>query len=153
MAGNDMRYTFRSVNKDPIKALDYELRETIVADVVRDQTTTQYPYGALAADILLNQLEIFHAHPTLYVLPDSDELASYKNEYGNLFGMLEENPVNPKGDKKGYAGADEIIRSHKLFRRLYKSHSNRVDTENFAISRCFDMLVLLRYQTPPLLLH
>jgi len=141
MAGNNMRYTFRSVNKDPIKALDYELRETIVADVVRDQTTTQYPYGALAADILLNQLDIFHAHPILYVLPDSDELASYKNEYGNLFGMLEETPVNPKGNKKGYAGADEIIRSHKLFRRLYKSHNNRVDTKNFAVSRCFDMLV------------
>jgi hypothetical protein len=141
MAGNKMRYTFRSVNKDPIKALDYELRETIVADVVRDQTTTQYPYGALTADIMLNQVDVFHAHPKLYVLPDSDNLSSYKIEYGNLFGMLEENPANPDEDKKGYSGADEIVRSHKLFRRLYKSHKNRVDTENFAVSRCFDMLV------------
>jgi hypothetical protein len=141
MAGNEMRYTFRSVNKDPIKALDYELRETIVADVVRDQTTTQYPYGALAADIMLNQIDIYHAHPTLYILPDNDKLLSYKNEYGKLFGMLEENPANPDDDKKGYAGADEIIRSHKLFRRLYKSHNNRVDTKNFAVSRCFDILV------------
>jgi hypothetical protein len=78
MAGNKMRYTFRSVNKDPIKALDYELRETIVADVVRDQTTTQYPYGALAADIMLNQLDVFHAHPQLYILPNSDELVSIR---------------------------------------------------------------------------
>lgn len=141
MAGNKMRYTFRSVNKDPIKALDYELRETIVADVVRDQTTTQYPYGALAADIMLNQLDVFHAHPQLYVLPNSDELESYKEEYGSLFGMLEENPANPDSGEIGFAGADEIVRSHKLFRRLYKSHKNRVDSQNFAIARCFDMLV------------
>jgi len=141
MAGNKMRYTFRSVNKDPIKALDYELRETIVADVVRDQTTTQYPYGALAADVMLNQLEVFHAHPQLYVLPNSTKLEAYKEEYGDLFGMLEENPANPDDDEQGFAGANEIIRSHKLFRRLYKSHDNRVDTQNFAIARCFDMLV------------
>jgi hypothetical protein len=141
MAGNKMRYTFRSVNKDPIKALDYELRETIVADVVRDQTTTQYPYGAIAVDVMLNQLDVFHAHPQLYVLPNSDKLKAYKEEYGNLFGMLEENPANPDSDEIGFAGADEIIRSHKLFRRLYRSHKNRVDTKNFAIARCFDMLV------------
>jgi len=141
MAGNNMRYTFRSVNKDPIKALDYELRETIVADVVRDQTTTQYPYGAMAADVMLNQLDVFHAHPKLYVLPNSDKLVTYQSEYGNLFGMLEENPANPDDDNKGFSGADEIVRSHKLFRRLYKSHNNRVDTQNFAIARCFDMLV------------
>jgi hypothetical protein len=141
IAGNKMRYTFRSVNKDPIKALDYELRETIVADLVRDQTTTQYPYGALATDIMLNQLDVSHAHPKLYVLPNSDKLESYKEEYGNLFGMLEENPANPDNGEIGFAGASEIIRSHKLFRRLYKSHKNRVDTQNFAIARCFDMLV------------
>jgi len=141
MAGNKMRYTFRSVNKDPIKALEYELRETIVADLVRDQTTTQYPYGALATDIMLNQLDVFHAHPQLYVLPNSDKLNIYKEEYGNLFGMLEENPANPDDKEMGFAGADEIIRSHKLFRRLYKSHKNRVDSKNFAIARCFDMLV------------
>jgi hypothetical protein len=141
MAGNGMRYTFRSVNKDPIKALDYELRETIVADVVRDQTTTQYPYGAIAADIMLNQLDIFHAHPKLYVLPNSEKLKQYQNEYAYLFGMLEENPANPDDDLKGYAGADEIVRSHKLFRRLFQSHRNRVDTQDFAVARCFDMLV------------
>lgn len=141
MGGDGMRYVLRSVNKDPIKALDYELRETIVADVVRDQTTTQQPYGAMAADILLNELGIYHAHPKLYVLPKDDKLGPYKEEYGNLFGMLEENPSNPDKGGKGYAGADEIIRSHKLFRKLYRDHKNRIDTRMFAIARCFDMLV------------
>jgi len=140
-AGNGMRYVFRSVNKDPIKALDYELRETIVADVVRDQTTTQQPYGAMAADIMLNELDVLHAHPKLYVLPDDDKLGPYKKDYGNMLGMLEENPTNPDKDEKGYAGADEILRSHKFFRKLYQDHKNQVDTENFAIARCFDILV------------
>jgi hypothetical protein len=141
MAGNGMRYTFRSVNKDPIKALDYDLRETIAAKVVRDQTTTQNPYGAMAADVMLNELGIFHAHPKLYLLPSDNKLGSYKKEYGNLLGMLEENPTNPEKGETGYAGADEVIRSHKLFRRLYQNNKNRVDSRNFAIARCFDILV------------
>ena len=139
-AGNGMRYVFRSVNKDPIKALDYELRETIVADVVRDQTTTQQPYGALTADIMLNELDVLHAHPKLYVLSD-DKLGPYKKDYGNMLGMLEENPTDPDKEEKGYAGADEILRSHKFFRKLYQDHKNQVDAENFAIARCFDILV------------
>jgi hypothetical protein len=141
MAGNGMRYVFRSVNKDPIKALDYELRETIVAAVVRDQTTTQQPYGAMAADIMLNELDVLHAHPKLYVLPDDEKLGLYKQDYGNMMGMLEENPKNPEKGNKGYAGADEILRSHKFFRKLYQDHHNQVDAQNFAIARCFDMLV------------
>ena len=140
-AGNGKRYVFRSVNKDPIKALDYELRETIVADVVRDQTTTQQPYGAMAADIMMNELDVLHAHPKLYVLPDDDKLGPYKKDYGNMLGMLEENPTNPDKDEKGFAGADAILRSHKFFRKLYQDHKNQVDTENFAIARCFDILV------------
>ncbi|MBK7107557.1 MAG: hypothetical protein IPH62_20010 [Ignavibacteriae bacterium] len=75
--GDGIRYTFRSVNKNPIKALDYNLRNTIVADIVKDQTTTQQPYGALAADILLNKLGIIHAHPKLFIMPDNPKLGKF----------------------------------------------------------------------------
>jgi len=141
MSGENKRYVFRSVDKDPIKALDYELRETIVADIVRDQTTTQHPYGAMAADIMLNELDILHAHPKLYVLPNSHKLGIYRNDYANMLGMLEDNPINPDKGGIGYQEASEILRSHKMFRRLYRSHKNRVDSRNFAIARCFDILV------------
>jgi hypothetical protein len=139
-AANGRRYVFRSVNKDPVKALDYSLRETIVADVVRDQTSTQQPYGAMAADVMLNELGVLHAHPQLYVLPDDDKLGPFKTEYGNLLGMLEENPFDPKPGEKAFAGANEILRSYELFRKLYQDHDNYVDDKNFAVARVFDIL-------------
>lgn len=140
-AGNGIRYTFRSVNKDPIKALDYELRETGIATIVKDQTTTQHPYGAMAADILLNELGIIHAHPKLYIMPDDPKLGPFQNVFGNMLGMLEENPSDPKKGKNGYLGASDIVRSNKLFRKLYNDHDNQINSKEFAIARVFDILV------------
>jgi len=140
-AGNGMRYAFRSVNKDPAKALPWNLRETIAQDIVKDQTTTQNPYGAMAADILLNELGILHAHPKLYVMPDDERLGPFKEEFGNMLGMLEENPSKPKKGEVSFAGADKIYRSHQMFRQLYKDHNNHVATHEFARARVFDILV------------
>ena len=139
--GNGIRYTFRSVNKDPIKALDYEFRQTGIASIIKDQTTTQHPYGAMAADILLNELGIIHAHPKLYIMPDDPKLGPFRKVFGNMLGMLEENPANPKKKEKGFLGASEILRSNKLFRKLYNDHDNKVDSKEFAVARVFDILV------------
>ena len=140
-AGDGMEYVFRSVNKDPVRALNYALRETIVADVVRDQTTTQQPYGALAADMLLNRIGILHAHPRLYLLPDDKKLGTFREDYANLFGMLEDRPTNPKKVEKPFAGADRILKSYRLFRELYEDHDHRVNDTEYARARVFDILV------------
>ena len=95
----------------------------------------------MAADILLNELGIIHAHPKLYIMPDDPKLGPFQKAFGNMLGMLEENPSNPKKDKKGYMGASEIVRSNKLFRKLYNDHDNKINTKEFAIARVFDILV------------
>ncbi len=140
-AGNGCEYVFRSVNKDPKKALSYDLRETIVADVVKDQTTTQHPFGAMATKLMLEKLDILHPNPVLYVLPPDDKLGPFKKDYSLLFGMLEESPKGPKKNCPGFGNSDEVLRSYKLFRNLYKSHNNRVDQFEFAKAKVFDILV------------
>ena len=140
-ANDGAEYVFRSVNKDPAKALDSEYRETVVGAVLRDQTSTQQPYGALVADKLLNRLDILHAHPKLYVLPESNKLGPFKKNYGGLLGMLEERPTNPKNVKKPFASADEIVKSYRMFRELYDDHDNRINTQEFLRARVFDLLV------------
>ena len=57
----------------------------------------------MAADILLNELDIIHAHPKLYVMPDDPKLGPYQEDFGNMLGMLEENPSNPED------GANRIL--------------------------------------------
>ena len=140
-AGDGSEYVFRSVNKDPTKALDYEFRETVVGEVVRDQTSAQQPYGAMAADILLNKLDLLHAHPRLFVLPKDDKLGPFKETYGGLLGMLEERPTNPKKVARPFAQADQVLKSYKMFRELYDDHDNSINSTEFARARVFDMLV------------
>ncbi len=138
---NKTRYVFRSVNKDPSKAFNYKLRPTLVSTITKDQTSTQHPYGAMAIDPLLNKIDILHAHPTLYVLPNDEKLGSFQFKYGNLFGMLEENPGKKNNLDIRFGNADKIVRSNNLFRQLYRDHDNKVDLVEFVRARSFDILV------------
>jgi hypothetical protein len=141
VAGNGKEYVFRSVNKDPYRALGFELRGTVVADVLKDQTSTQQPYGAMAVAPLLDKVNILHAAPSLYVLPDDDRLGEWRTGYANLLGMLEERPNDKIGQGKIFAGAKSIEKSFKLFGKLYKDHNNHIDKREFARARIFDLWI------------
>ncbi|KAA9345667.1 BamA/TamA family outer membrane protein [Adhaeribacter soli] len=138
---NGRDYVFRSVDKDPIKALPLTLRNTFVTDVLRDIMATAQPYGALIASALLDSTDILHARPRLYVLPNDPALGPYRVKYAGLFGMLEDRPIDPPKGKKGFANADDITRSYGLFRKLYDDHDNRLDAYAFGKARAFDIWV------------
>ncbi len=140
-AGDGYEYTFRSVNKNPEKALSLDLRNTVVAKIFKDQTTTQHPYGAIGVDQMMNALGILHAHPKLYVMPDDEKLGPFRERYGDMLGMLEINPKTAENGQKSYGNADEIMKSHKLFRELYQDHDHRIDQHAYAVARLFDILV------------
>ena len=140
-AKDGREYVFRSVNKDPSKALPYELRGTIVSEVLKDQTTTQQPYGAVAAAYWLEQINILHSSPTLYVLPDDNALGAFKDEYANLFGMLEVRPTDKTEKDKVFGGAKDIEKSYKMFDKLYRDHDNHVEKLEFVRARLFDLWI------------
>lgn len=140
-SGNGTEYTFRSVNKDPAKALDYHLRPSFASGVIRDQTSTQHPYGAMAVAPLLDKVGILHATPTLFVLPDDPKLGPFQAKYGGLFGMLEENPGKPNLEGQLFGHADKIDRSSKLFRNFYRDQKIKVDKDEFVRARLFDILI------------
>ena len=141
IAGNGKEYVFRSVNKDPYKALTREFRGTVVANVVKDQTTTQHPYGAMVVDKLADVAGVLHARPKLYILPDDPALGPFQEKFANLFGMLEDRPKKPSKKTEGFEGADDVQRSLKLFRKLYDNHNITVDQEAFGIARVLDIFI------------
>ncbi|MEJ1237996.1 BamA/TamA family outer membrane protein [Chryseolinea sp. T2] len=142
LTGNDGReYVFRSVDKDPSKALPVELRGTIISEVLRDQTSTQQPYSAMAVAYWLEQLNILHATPALYVLPDDDALGMFRKDYANLFGMLEIRPTDKIQKDKIFGHARDIEKSFKMFDRLYSDHDNRVEKSEFVRARMFDLWI------------
>ncbi|MEM1136769.1 MAG: hypothetical protein AAGI07_13105 [Bacteroidota bacterium] len=140
-AANGKTYTFRSVNKDPIKALPPQLRETVIVSLVRELTATQHPYGALPVSRLLDATDILHARPQLYVLPDHPRLGTFRNKYHDLFGMLEDDPKKPKDGVPGFQNADDVDRSFTMFRKVYDDNDTYVDAKSFAKARIFDMLI------------
>ncbi len=140
-AGNGKEYVFRSVDKDPFRALSYELRNTVVSSVLKDQTTTQQPYGAMAVSYLMDKVGLLHATPELYVLPKDDKLGSFKDSYGNLFGMLEERPTDKIDKDKIFAGAKDIEKSFKMFDKLYRDHDNHIAIKEFGRARIFDLWI------------
>jgi hypothetical protein len=140
-AGDGTVYTFRSVDKDPTKALNYILKNTIAAPVVQDFTSTQHPYGAMVVAPLLEEIDILHATPTLYRLPDDAKLGPFRKKYGNLFGMLEVNPGNKDNEGKHFADADDIEKSVDMFQRFYKDQDAYVALDEFIRARLFDIWV------------
>lgn len=140
-ADDGLEYVFRSVDKDPSKALSYDLRATLISLIVRDQTTTQHPYGAVATSALLDHLDILHAHPVIRVMPDDDKLGPFQSQFGNMLGMLEVRPTGRKEVQKTFADADHIRSSNSMFQELYKDRDNVIADDEFARARMFDVLV------------
>ena len=139
MGGDGREYTFRSVDKNPARPINFDLRTTVIGYVLNDQTATQHPYGALVAAPLMDALNILHATPTLYLLPDDPKLGLLRAEYGDLFGMLEENPKAPPEVKSTFGDAQYVEKSLSLFRILYQNPRARIDRQAYARARIFDM--------------
>jgi hypothetical protein len=140
-AEDGREYAFRSVDKNLVNALPKELRETFVGSMIKEVTATEYPYGAIIASSLMDHTDILHARPKLYVLPDHPDLGAFREPFSGLFGMLEDRPGDPEGDREGFAGADDVTRSAGLFRKLYRDNDRYVDAEALGKARVFDMLI------------
>jgi len=140
-SGNGSVYTFRSVDKDPTKALNYKLKNTFAAPIVQDFTSTQHPYGAMVVAPLLDKIGILHATPTLYRLPDDPKLGPFQKKYGHLLGMLEENPGKKNSAGEHFANADGIEKSVDMFQHFYKNQKTKLQLDEFVRARLFDIWV------------
>jgi hypothetical protein len=88
-ARDGRQYFFRSVDKDPSATLPPELRGTVAASVVRDQTSSAFPTAPPVVNRLLAAAGILHGKSHLFVLPRSG-LGEFQAEFGGLMGFLEE---------------------------------------------------------------
>jgi len=136
-AADGRRFSFRSINKNPERALTREVKQTVYKHLVKDLITTQHPYGGLVASHLLDQTDILHARPMLFYLPPQQELGQYNRDFGDGFGTLELRPSD-KSDPP-FGQADDIVSSHQMFYALHKYDDHVVDKHAYAKARVFDM--------------
>jgi len=140
--GNDGKiYKFRSLNKDPEKLLPPDLRETFVADAVKDQISTSHPFSAMIVAPILNSVGILNAQPQVVVIPDDERLGDFRNEYKNLLGTIEEHPDEGPDGEPGFAGSDKVVGSPKLYEKLEENSDNQVDHVEVLKARLVDIFL------------
>jgi hypothetical protein len=131
---NGDTWAFRSVDKDPRQAMDPETRQSAMADLIRDITSTAHPTAALVVAPLLEAVGVLHATPQLFVMPDDPRLG----EFRDFAGMLGEIELHPG---RGFAGADKALGTLELFARMEARSDERVDSRAYLRARLMDLLV------------
>ncbi|SIQ90919.1 hypothetical protein [Pontibacter lucknowensis] len=135
-------YAFRSIDKDPVLVLAKFWRPTFVTNILRDQTSSATPYGALIIPDLAKAAGIYHTSPTLYYVPTNDTL--FGEHAGAVQGkvfMLEEkfegiaDTLGMFGDVAGFEGSDDALRNR------YETNTHHFDQKAFARARLLDVLV------------
>lgn len=132
------QYGFRSVDK----RLDVpeEIDSTFIADLARDQTSSQHPGAPPVAAILMEAAGVLHTGQTLVVLPDDPRLGEHRARFANALGYLERRAIVEPG-RPGFAGALEIISSRRLIPRLFDSPAHRVHASDFLTARLVDLFL------------
>lgn len=139
-ATNGKEYFFRSIDKDPSEVLPPDLRNTVVSDVIRDQTSSSHPTAPLVVDRLAIAVGLPHPTPHLVVLPDDSTLGEFQKDFRGQMGIIEDRIGGP-GVNGSWNGALEIIDSDSLERRTTASADDRVNTEAFLRARLFDVFI------------
>lgn len=135
-----VRYGFRSVDKDPV--FPPELDGTFIEDLVRDQTSSQYPGAPAVVAGLLAAAGVLHTEPELVVLPDDPILGPHRERFAGTLGYLERRAVAEPG-RPGFAGALEILTNttRDLVPKVFASPADRVDGRAFLAARLMDIYV------------
>ncbi|WP_276480307.1 BamA/TamA family outer membrane protein [Paraflavitalea pollutisoli] len=123
-------WALRSVEKYPDVLLPEELRGTFVKDLLSDNMSSNYPYGAVIVPPIAKQLGIPHAEPIIgYVAPDT-ALGIYSNTFANTLCLLELR--EPLGDSDN---------TPKMRRKVDEDNDNSFDSTAYLRARMLDLLI------------
>lgn len=136
-----IRYSLRSITKDP-KALVPEYARTLgLQNIVIDGISAQHPYAAIAAAQLAETAGLLHTHPKAVFVPVQDLLGAFNRKYGNRLFLLEyetEGDVNWTADST----VTEILDTEDLQElKLEKGDLLSLDISMLVRARLFDLLI------------
>jgi hypothetical protein len=132
------QYGFRSVDKR--LAVPEEIDSTFIAELARDQTSSQHPGAPPVAARLMEAAGILHTGQMLVVLPDDPRLGEHRERFAHALGYLERRAIVEPG-RPGFAGALEIVSWRRLIPRLFDSPAHRVHARDFLTARLVDLFL------------
>lgn len=126
--GNE--WVLRSVQKNPANWVSPFWRKTFVKDIVQDQISGSFPYGALIVPVIANALSIDHNNPQLVLVHDDTALGKFREAFANRLCFLEER--NPKG---------KTISTEKLLQLKDSLATVKIDSSTYLKCRLMDIVI------------
>ncbi len=136
-----IRYTLRSLSKDPVKLVPEMAKELGLENIVVDGVSAQHPYAALVVAKLSEAAEVLHTNPKLMFIPKQNTLGKLNDKYGNRLYFLE---FESEGKVNWTALKDikEIMDNESLLKlKLEKGNAVKIDQNALIRARLFDLLI------------
>jgi len=128
-------WDFRSLDKDPTRVLEPDVRESLLGALAQDLTSIENPAGALITAPFLDAAGVLHPAPSLYVMPDDPRLGEFRSSFAGMLGLIESH------DEKHIPGVDKLLTTYELFERLEKRSDEQVDARDYLRARLTDIFV------------
>ncbi|MEB8328384.1 hypothetical protein OO009_03380 [Flavobacteriaceae bacterium KMM 6897] len=136
-----IRYTLRSLSKDPEKLVPEIAKSLGLENIVVDGVSAQHPYAALVVAKLSDAVEIIHTHPKLMFVPKQKSLGNLNNKYGNRLYFFEYESKG-KVNWTNLQGIKEIIDTDNLIElKSEKGKFVTIDQNALIRARLFDLLI------------
>lgn len=137
-----MTYALRSLDKDPVAVVPKIWQKTFVANVLRDQTSAQNPYGAFIIPPLAEAVGVPHANPQLvYVKPAAKEFGEYEELISDGVYMIEEKYNDERALTPMLGDAVDIVGSKKVLNNRFGDDDHFIDQLAFAKARLLDIFI------------
>lgn len=134
-------FYLRSVVKYPERLLGEIMLNTIVSDVVKDQTSTTHPYSPYVVDDLSQSAGILHSNAKMVFIPNDKLLAEYRKDFANTLALFEKRAGGKLLPEGNFGYAKEAIGSDEMLENIHKDNAVMVDDYAFLKSRLFDMWI------------
>ncbi len=142
LSANGREYVLRTMDKTHDALIPEELKGTFINDIVNDQVSTSYPYGAIAISKMAEAISILHTNPTIYYVPDDPQLGEFGNIFANRLALLEERPSGKGWEHSDlFANANDIVNSRDMLEHVFASTEYSVDQSMFLKVRFLDMII------------
>jgi hypothetical protein len=142
LRGRDgLTYQFRSIVKDPTRALPDMLESGPIRGAVEDQQAAQFPLGASVVAELLLAAGVLVAKPTAVIMPDDPRLGEFREQFAGRMGWIEMRPEERDDDQPGFAGSRKVEGTAELFLELSEEPEARINEREFLRARLIDMFV------------
>jgi len=140
-AADGKKYVLRTVDKDQSNAIGKMWRNKVFNYIMRDETASLHPYGALIVPTLAEAAGIMHTNPKLYFIPYDPGFGKFANEYEGRVMLFEEFLDEGFAHTPQFNFADSIVSSPKMLEKRYSFQNVTIDQHEYIRARLFDLWI------------